>query len=229
MASQRQPLAASMVPRKEAPSKELAKKVSKNILSSRTDIPDWSPSDKRIPLFALYDKYVNKGIELQHWYMRRKGMKKSLAITLRLATIFFTLFGLIYPAVLMTNVNFFSSKQTLGYFAIAVAAACVLADKMLCISSSWRRYVTTAMEVEQIVCSFQLKWERLRASANDRFDEPKIVTEALRLIDEFQSAYERIAVDETKQFFLEFDSSRALIESVVSDNRKSIEKPREGS
>src|SRR5580693_8518618 len=130
---------------KDASSKVSNKeKAPKNLLSIPLETSGWSGDDQRVPLFALYKSYLDKGIEVQHWYIQRKSSKKFQAIALRWVAIFFTLFGVIYPAVLTANIDFFASKQTLGYFSLAAAAACVLADRLLCISSSWRRYVTTA-------------------------------------------------------------------------------------
>ena len=190
--------------------------VPEDILAERIQAPNWDTEDPRDALTNIYNSLLDKSMEMQHWYMNKKKSKKRYSVMLRVSAISAGLIGTIYPTLIMTKLPFFQKNQTLGYLSLGIAATCVAADKFLCQSSCWRRYVSTGLMLEKIHYRFQLDWEQLRGKNRDNFSDQTDIENAFNMFISFSEHMHEIVNEETTEFFLDFDNSRVLLESRIS-------------
>lgn len=128
-----------------------------------------------------------KTIETIHWYIERKKWPRRFSRTLRLLAIFLVIIGGLAPLT-TPYIDLFLHQiygptyevgqlaSTWGYMALALAGSFVLMDSLFGFSTTWMRYVTTQLKLQQALYDFQMDWaiikEQCKHSSGHSPEEP---------------------------------------------------------
>lgn len=175
------------------------------------EIPDLSSRDDPAAvvreLFAWVESYA---VESINWYSREKVSKARWSRFLRLSAVLSFTLGTVTPVVV---VGMGWSKQAIwGYGLIGIGACFVAIDKVCGFSSSWMRYVSTAISLNRQLIMFQASWPRIQAKiaydSNGQYF-PQAVQDLVDFVDGFSLAMEA----ETMAWVSEFQSHVVQLES----------------
>jgi len=197
------------------PKAESQPPVPRNIVGEQLAAPDWR-NGRFVSLDSIYNSLLEKSLEVQRWYMKRKDSRKHFAIWLRWIAILAALLGAAYPVLLLADIKMLKANPAWGYLAFACSAFCIGADKLLCMSSGSRRYVRTALALEKEHSAFQLAWSELLAHTHNQLDDDEDVARAFSLFKRFSNIMHGLMVDETDAFFADFEQASLVIEKTVS-------------
>lgn len=115
---------------------------------------DWGEPAARLD--ELY-RWVERGaLETASWYLADRTWKRRGARALRGTAAAGTLIGAALPLLDLTGV--LSGAAPWGYLALLLAAACVIADRFLGLTSGWMRDVATAQAVQRRLQILQFDW-----------------------------------------------------------------------
>ncbi|WP_369015697.1 SLATT domain-containing protein [Streptomyces tropicalis] len=132
-------------------------------------------------LYSWVESFV---IESINWYTREKVSKSRWSRFLRISAVLSFALGTVAPVVV---VGMGWSRQAIwGYGIIGLGACCVAVDRVCGFSSSWMRYVSTAISLNRQLVMFQASWLRIEAKlvqqpSSDSFSEA--VQELVRFVD----------------------------------------------
>ncbi|MFI9826335.1 SLATT domain-containing protein [Streptomyces sp. NPDC051913] len=158
-------------------------------------------------LFVWVESFATESI---NWYSQEKVSKARWSRFLRLASVLLFSLGTVTPVV---AVGMGWSKQSIwGYGLIGLGACCVAVDRVCGFSSSWMRYVSTAISLNRRLIAFQASWPRIeaRVTGNPDVDEfSKAVQELVTFVDDFAMLMET----ETLAWVSEFQNHLLQLES----------------
>jgi hypothetical protein len=160
--------------------------------------------------------YANKRAQdAAGWYLERKTGKQQAAQALRFLAIILTTIGGVIPLLaasrilpLQTNMEY----GQFGYVALALAGACVLLDKFFGYSSSWMRYITTAMKLQRLLEEFNLDWAMLASAVQSEFATATERESLLKRVQTFLHAVLAEVESETAAWAAEYRSNLAELE-----------------
>src|SRR5262245_45419823 len=120
----------------------------------------WAPADAEKSIDAVFDYVVKLTEESIAWYVGAKNTKRFFARAIRLLAI--TLGAL--AALLPTLGELYSSQGKsaipAGWTAVmaGVVALLLLIDKFFGFSTAWMRYITSELQLRQMLQEFQIEW-----------------------------------------------------------------------
>ncbi len=204
--------------REARPARRRAKK---NLNTSYLTELRWDdPEEIQKSLDELYRYTCNHVQQAEDWYLHKKGCKKGLAISIRLATIFCVGAAGILPIMSVLFEN--SSAYFSAFASISVLLAGVLigVDKHLGLTSGWTRFLLTQQKISICLEKFQFDWQEIMFEAAASGDHSgDIVKEAIQSCKLLMIQVRNIVLDETKMWAEEFTSTLAQMESVVKQQR----------
>lgn len=175
------------------------------------EIPDISGRDNSTLIIRELFVWVESfAVESINWYTCEKVSKARWSRLLRLSAVLSFALGAITPVVV---VGMGWSKEAIwGYGLIGIGACCVAIDKVCGFSSSWMRYVSTAISLNRQLVMFQASWPRIEAkilheSSSENFSQA--VQDLVKFVDEFSLVMEK----ETLAWVSEFQSHIIQLES----------------
>jgi hypothetical protein len=189
-------------------------------------------------LYVYAEDLANSAID---WYLKKKFSKKVLSIGLRYASYAFVIIGAAVPLIKIFNADALRSMfgpAASDISAISVEAALVLIgiagglhaiDGLIGASSGWRRYIATAMQINQRLLSFRFQWNelvgeaRLMQPASPPKEPPScqpggeeykltLIRRKFELLRSFCLGVTEIVRDETTDWAAEFSNSVAQFE-----------------
>ncbi len=114
----------------------------------------------------LRENVEKKAFDAIDWYIRHKKVKSFFSKLLRISAILLTLAGGLSP--IFESINLLSVQFCqYGYLAFALAATCVGIDKFMGFSTSWMRYMMTAIRLQKSLADFQSDWNILWMDIED--------------------------------------------------------------
>lgn len=170
-------------------------------------------SDHEDPAKALRELYVwveNFAIESINWYTREKISKARWSRFLRFLAVLAFALGTVTPVIV---VGMGWSKESIwGYGLIGLGACCVAIDRAYGFSSSWMRYVSTALSLNRQLVTFQASWPsiEMRVVNNPDVDE---FYEAAKELVAFVEGITQLMESETLAWVSEFQSHVLQLET----------------
>jgi len=181
----------------------------------------WStPEETRASIGVLYDYAENHARQSISWYAGHKRKKALCSRGLRFAAIFLTTLGGLSPIlgslgwqqIPVPNSTLALNVGQLGYFFLALAAACVAFDRFFGFSSGWMRYITTMMTLERALSAFRFDWAMMAAKFGKEDPTPDQVQAMIQRLKEFLASVDAQVDQETQAWVSEFRTSLADIE-----------------
>lgn len=158
-------------------------------------------------LFAWVESYA---VESINWYSREKTSKARWSRFLRLSAVLSFSLGTVTPVV---TVGMGWSKEAIwGYGLIGIGACCVAIDKVCGFSSSWMRYVSTAISLNRQLVTFQASWPRMEAKIA-REPNSEHFAQAVQDLVNFVDGFSLVMEAETLAWVSEFQSHIIQLES----------------
>ncbi|WP_413757022.1 SLATT domain-containing protein [Streptomyces sp. MMBL 11-3] len=171
-------------------------------------IPEGGDTVKIIrELFSWVESFA---IESINWYTREKISKARWSRFLRLSAVLSFALGTITPVV---AVGMGWSRQAIwGYGIIGIGACCVAFDRVCGFSSSWMRYVSTAISLNRQLVMFQASWPRIEARLAQE-SSPENFSEAVLELVKFVDVTSLLMEDETLAWVSEFQNHVVQLET----------------
>jgi hypothetical protein len=171
---------------------------------------------------TLRKEVETKAKEAINWYIKRKKVKATGSKLLRISAILLILIGGLSP--ILQGVEWLQLQDCqYGYIALALAATCIILDKFMGLSSSWMRYMTTAMRLQKALADFQTDWVLMWAEVSNDTPTTAQQKKLLQRIKDFRLKIVTEIEQETQIWTHEFQSNLALLENVAKtqqDNRQ---------
>ncbi|MFG2979876.1 SLATT domain-containing protein [Streptomyces sp. NPDC048258] len=158
-------------------------------------------------LFAWVESFATESI---NWYTREKVSKARWSRFLRLAAVSCFTLGTVTPVV---AVGMGWSKESIwGYGLIGLGACCLAIDRVCGFSSSWMRYVSTAISLNRRLLTFQASWPRIeaRVARNPHADE---FSDAVQELVDFVDGFAMLMETETLAWVSEFQNHVLQLET----------------
>ena len=172
----------------------------------------WGPGHNGDSIRRLFRPAEYRGLQAVSWYLSAKKPKAKRSRQLRLVAIGFTALGTLLPLIAAANRRV---DARWGYVFLALAAACVGADRFFGYSSAWIRYMGSSAILEQDLAMFQIEWATLEAKWGGGEPTEDMMAECLAAIAAFiQQVLGQIRT-ETEAWMKEFTSNLAQLEAAT--------------
>jgi hypothetical protein len=159
----------------------------------------------------LRQEAENKAVETINWYITHKQYYSVISKILRVFAIFLVLIGGLYPILLSIDLGLPDNAQY-GYIAFAIAAACLSLDKFMGFSSSWIRYMKTALDLQKALAEFQADWVLMWAEVKNDSLDFKQQKKLLCRLKQFQTEIYTEIEHELQMWVNEFHKNLALLQ-----------------
>jgi hypothetical protein len=159
---------------------------------------------------AVYGWAEDQCVAVFTWYIQRRTLKARASKALRLASIVFAVTGSAIPFYVLASGSRLSTDW--GYLALLLAAGCLVLDRGFGFSSSWARYVSTALAIEATISSARVMLlTTVSASAPGGKSE-----EICALAQTLMTAVNGHVLDETAGWVIDFQGAQDELRSRVS-------------
>ncbi|MFJ3141484.1 SLATT domain-containing protein [Streptomyces halstedii] len=149
-------------------------------------------------------------VESINWYTKEKTSKARWSRTLRFAAVLFLALGTVAPVVAVGMG--WAEQSVWGYGLIGLGACCAAIDKVFGFSSSWMRYMSTAVALNRQLLRLQVSWPkfeaRLIANSND-----EVFSEAIQELAAFVDDFAALMESETNSWMSEFQNHILQLET----------------
>lgn len=163
--------------------------------------------DKKEALANLFRWLESETLRTIDWYLAEKRGKAFLSRTLRASSVFFFTAGAVLPVIMVALRN--PTGALWGYVLLALGASCLGLDKAFGFSSSWTRYVSTAVQLKSLLSAFQVQWSLLGTES----DSPRWIESTSALLRKFSADVESCVEVETFRWVAEFHANLLALET----------------
>jgi hypothetical protein len=183
-----------------------------------TKFEDWKDDKVEEALTRFHDDTVRRAEALIDWYNKRGSQMGTRSRRVRFLAIIVGTVGALLPvlgiaidpiSIAVKDATVAFESGNLGYVFLALAAALVTADSAFGWSSSWMRFRTTQLELQQLLAGFRFDWAIEMAKLNGRRPETEEREALLRLQRAFDESVQAAAEAETTTWVQEFRASLA--------------------
>lgn len=115
---------------------------------------DWGEPAERLE--ELYRWSEERAVEAIDWYLRDRAWKRRCARSLRVLAALLTVGGVALPLLDLTAT--WPGASRWGYLLLALAGACLAADRAFGLTSGWMRDISTAQAMQRRLEAFQFDW-----------------------------------------------------------------------
>lgn len=179
---------------------------------------DWAPDQQARSLRLVYEYSMDKAQDSINWYYNSARSKKRVAQRLRIVAIFFGALGTIFP-VLATVLNIDPAWATV---VLSVAATAIGLDTFFGFSSSWIRFITTAMKIESRLVAFRFEWQQETVLLEGENPPITLVQELVGKCATFVNEVQSMVKEETDLWVQEFRASLATLSEQVDAQRAAL-------
>ena len=179
---------------------------------------DWAPESQMRSLNQVFEYTVGKTQGSIGWYYKSAKSKKQGAQRLRIIAILFGAIGTIFPVIgTVADVN-----PAYATIILSISATAIGIDTFFGYSSSWIRFITTAMKLEARLVVFRFAWHQ--ALIANEGDDPspdqvkELVASCATMLNEVQSMVE----EETQMWVQEFKQSLRSYGEKISEQRQAL-------
>ncbi len=186
----------------------------------------WEPEDRERSLEELFHAADAIGTAAAGWYARKCRWKRRFSLAFRASAIALVSIGGLLP--LLNTALGADTSTTLaewGYVCLAVAGACVGANRFFGVSSSWIRFISAHLKIQHAQETFRFQWGLFRASRAGQATPPEgdVATEAIQRMLRFVELVHTEVERETETWAKEFMSALADLEKLVRSEREGAE------
>lgn len=171
-------------------------------------------------------------IESIEWFLAKKESPKRWSRFLRLAALIVGGLGGLVPLTSAARINgylesFFALPagiewNGIGYVLLGVAGLLVLIDKLFGFSSSWMRYMTTQIRLQQLLIDYQAQWCNYQGSPDKDSVEAKA-----RMYQNIRAFLLRLMTDLEEEIGTWANDYRAQLARMEQDLQKRQQMPNE--
>ena len=176
-------------------------------------LPDisWRNNDIRAGLTELYAWSERLVCDAIDWYLAEKSRKARWSRVLCALVAAFVVIGGAIPVVALSIGR--PAIGNWGFAMLALAAGTIAYDRYFGYSSSWKRYVATAMALRAQLIDFQLSWTREMAVIGARTPAPEEAQRLITIVRAFTRGVNDSIQSETESWLVEFHTRLAELES----------------
>lgn len=157
--------------------------------------------------FAWVETFAMESID---WYTKEKISKARWSRTLRFLAVLFLALGTVAPVVAVGMG--WSEESVWGYGLIGLGACCAAIDKVFGFSSSWMRYMSTAVSLNRRLLRLQVSWPRFEARLAVNSNDETFI-EVVQELETFMDDFAALMENETNSWMSEFQSHILQLES----------------
>ena len=209
-----------------------------DIDSKSNPLPDWDPSKTTDSLLGIYIYVEGHASAAIDWYYREKKKKKRRSILLRYAAIVCSGLGGLTPffvAILPISADDKVQLNPAGAVFFGLAGLAVAFDRFSGSSTSWMRYLSAALALENIVEGLRMDRTQLLAELGKGPLSAVVLTKQLEALRATDLAIRSVVREETNQWIAAFQTDLAQLEQQTRDathaareeTRKAVEEERE--
>jgi hypothetical protein len=165
---------------------------------------------------AHVDAHARRAID---WYLTRRRARKTASRVLRLLALVLAVAGGIVP--LLDDALLPRGLHNLGYLLIALGGALLVANRVLGLSAAWIRYMQTALRLQAVVNTFQLKWVEIECEMAGH-PTPKQIRAAMQAVRLFAQRVDELILTETDRWSADFADDLEQLEA-LSQRQTSLE------
>lgn len=176
-------------------------------------------------LSYLYTYIENISAQMRAWYWSSIRVKRFTSLAARSLSFFFLFLGMIFPLIsTLEPISKFSLIfMQLAIICLIVAGLIRLADRIFGWSSGWMRYITVVTQMENLTRNFQLDWAKHFLVKSSLIDSTNINT-LFELAKCLEQDLTKLQTEETVKWVTEFNSSIALIDTMIKMQRDESDK-----
>jgi hypothetical protein len=172
----------------------------------------WDAANTERSLTAVFAHAAGTAEVAIHWYLQKKRPKQKNARRTRGWAIFLAAVAGLVPMVAQMYPRI---PPVWASVALGGAAFLVVLDRFFGFSSAWMRYISTELQIRQLLDEFRLDWEAERATWKGAPPTEEQVQKALLRCRSFVTQVNAIVREETSLWVTEFQETlRQLDESV---------------
>ena len=178
---------------------------------------DWTPEKSAGSLQQVFDHVMDMAEQTLAWYIKAKNFKRFFARSFR---VFSVLLGTL-AALLPTLGELFGrdGKSVIGAgwtaVLLGIVGALLVLDRFFGFSSGWMRYMSTDLQLRQLIQEFQLEWELEKAGWQGNVPDKEVVLTMLGRCKSFAIQVNQIVRDETNNWTKEFETAIHQIDESV--------------
>lgn len=187
------------------------------------------PEAIAVSLRTMHAQLVQHARHASDWYMSQRLWRKYSSWVLRIAAVVFGLIGGVVPFVDQALEPLVAERwqplvHDLGYLCIALSGAALLANTALGLSSSWSRYVQTALRLQAALNAFQFDWAQIQLDLVGN-PGPDQTRQALQALKAFSQSIDAIVQSETERWSVDLGESLRRLEALSQQQRVPDEPP----
>ncbi|WP_348957582.1 SLATT domain-containing protein [Enterobacter cloacae complex sp. Mu1197] len=179
--------------------------------------------DQALPL--IYANIEKKSKGMCSWYWLSIRAKRNTSLAIRGVAFILLVFGTTFP-ILSALFGSAATKLVLtqvGAALLIIATLFVLADRVFGWSSGWMRYIATVTTMENLTRAFELEWANYIVSKITALDAVDVKA-LFELAKTLEAELTKLQAEETTKWITEFNTSIALLESMIKSQREETDK-----
>jgi hypothetical protein len=188
--------------------------------ATSNDFPQWDGKNPKDSLLSLYRATVLQGEAAIDWYKRKQYWKRVGSRLFRYVAIVLVAIGALIPLLSMQGLDQhlpflkFLAPQW-GYVIFAIAAGCVLGDKLFGFSTGWIRFIKTQLILEGALIELRYDWLASYAKLSSDAPTQEQIETLIQRLKAFVVFVHTQVQQETEVWALEFQSSLADLEKAA--------------
>ncbi|MEO3677393.1 SLATT domain-containing protein [Rheinheimera sp. FR7-31] len=195
---------------------------------TETSLENWDKYKRQAPddiIEAVYKKAENTSRKMCSWYWSSIRSKRNVSLAVRVIAFLLLALGTTLPIIAAIQETP-SQKLWLtqvGVASLILAGLMQLADRVFGWSSGWMRYITTVTTMENLTRAFQMEWGKYLVAKT----EPLEIADARTLFEiahVFEQELMKLQSEETTKWVAEFNTSIALLDSMIKTQREETDK-----
>ena len=173
----------------------------------------WDAANTEASLASIHERACEAAQVAITWYLKAKRPKQRGARMIRGGAIVLAALAGVIPMMAQSNVT--SIEPVWASVALALGASAILADRFFGFSSAWMRFITTELQLRQLLDEFQLDWDAERASWKGAAPTDEQTQRGIGRCRTFISHVNGIVRDETKLWVTEFQESLRQLDDTM--------------
>jgi hypothetical protein len=154
----------------------------------------WDKDNLSASLGKLFEAVDDLAVAEVKYYYRRRGTRAWISGIARTCGWAFGTIGVLCPLLAATEYSAFADWGDLGYIFLALAASCLGANSLFGGTQGHIRFVSTQLEIEQLITQARITWYEYLAS--QKADTPDIQS-GFELIKTYANNLHNITIEET--------------------------------
>src|SRR5271157_1930311 len=184
------------------------------------DFPQWDDKKPKDSLLSLFGATVLQGEAAINWYKRKQTWKRFGSRLFRYLAIGLVAIGALLPLLSMQGLDqHLPFLKVLvpqwGYVVFAIAAGCVLGDKLFGFSTGWIRFIKTQLILEGALTELRYDWLAFFAKLSGDAPTQEEIQTLIQRLKAFVVFVNAQVQQETEVWVLEFQSSLADLEKAA--------------